>query len=439
VMNRKIRLAWVSTYNSRCGLATHSEHLLEHFDRQLYDITIIGNHEEPVRPDPANLVRLWPDRSGSLASVRDFIRNFDAVFVNFPFSLMEVHDLAALLHAAQLAAIDTYVTLHKTIDTLVDGRLVSLAEIADVLGSCTRLIVHTEADIARLKTFGLGDNVVMIPPGVVDRPALSTPMVRSLLGLPQAGPIIGTFGFLLPPKGLQQLIHAFALVRRHAPEATLLMLNAEYPGAVESAEERQRCLILIAELGLEDSVRLIGEFLETDEILLLLNACDLTAFAYQESDESDGGAVRLGLAAGRPVVTTPLPVFANLAGVVHQVAASTAADIAEAIVALLENADFAERVVRRQHDWVSRNSWAAQAARVGNIIRGSFEERHGVALRPPASPTLASEEVETGASATATLREMLALIDDVEPSKLPPREPDTPAIDAADWRARHAR
>src|SRR4029077_6622722 len=99
----------------------------------------------------------------------------------FHFSLMEVHDLAELLTVAQLAAIDTYVTLHKTIDTVIDGRPVSLNEIADVLRSCTRLIVHTEADIARLKTFGLVDNVVMIPPGVIDRPALSAAMLRGLL------------------------------------------------------------------------------------------------------------------------------------------------------------------------------------------------------------------------------------------------------------------
>ena len=99
-MNRKIHLAWVSTYNSRCGLATHSEHLLAHFDRQVYEITVIANHEAPVKPDPANLVRLWPDRSGTLASVRDFIRTFDALFVNFHFSLIDIHDLAELLGEA---------------------------------------------------------------------------------------------------------------------------------------------------------------------------------------------------------------------------------------------------------------------------------------------------------------------------------------------------
>lgn len=445
LMNRKIRLAWVSTYNSRCGLATHSAHLLEYFDREVYDITVIGNHQAPLKPDPANLVRLWPDRSGSLAPVTDFIRKFDAVFVNFHFSLMEIHDLAETLKSAQLAGIDTYVTLHKTVDTVIDGRAVSLSEIAAVLGACTRLIVHTEADIARLKTFGVVDNVVMIPPGVIDRPALSQATVRSLLSLQHFHPIVGTFGFLLPPKGLRQLIHAFALVLRHFPEAMLLMLNAEYPAAAaESAAERDRCLALIRELALDDRVKLVDEFLETDEILLLLNACDLTVFTYQNSGESDSGAVRLGLAAGRPVAATPLPVFANLAGVVHQLPGCAAADIAEGIIALLRDPDLSATIVRRQRDWIAHNSWAAQAARISNIIRGCFAERHAVELRPPAPSRLAAafrEAAAAGEASSATaLRELTRLVDtgDRPGQSPPPGMPNAAAIGAADWRARQA-
>ena len=111
----------------------------------------------------------------------------------------------------QLAAIDTYVTLHKTVDTVIDGRVVSLNEIAEVLRNCTRLIVHTEADIIRLKTFGLVDNVVMIPPGVIDRPALDPATVRSLLNLRQFelfDPSIYSSSFVLKSLG-DLLINSF--------------------------------------------------------------------------------------------------------------------------------------------------------------------------------------------------------------------------------------
>ncbi len=444
-MNRKIRLAWVSTFNSRCGLATHSEHLLEHFDRDVYDITVIGNHQEPLKPDPANVVRLWPDRTGSLASVRDFIRDFDVVFVNFHFSLIEIYDLAATLRAAQDAGIDTHVTLHKTADTMINGRVVSLGAIAEVLRACTKLIVHTEADIARLDEFGVIDNVVMIPPGVIERRALSPSTVRSLLDLQQSQQILGTFGFLLPPKGLQRLIHAFALVLRHFPDAMLLMLNAEYLEDPDSADERDRSLALIRELELDERIRLVDQFLETDEILLLLNACDLTVFTYQDSAESDSGAVRLGLAAGRPVATTPLPVFANLAGVVHQFSGSAVADIADGIVALLRDPERAAAIRQRQQEWIGRNSWAAQAARIGNIIRGCFEETHGVELLlpPPARilPVLPAPTPNGEAGNATALREMLGLLQPADPTGQPPlpAAPPETAPAAMDWPVRQAR
>lgn len=386
-MHRKIRLAWISTFNSRCGLATHSEDLLEHFDRDGYEIVVVADRREPSRepsrPDPAGVVRLWPDQSGSFATVRDFIRPFDAVFVNFHPSLIGIDDLAQTLRAAQLAGIDSYVNLHKTADTVIDGRPVSLREIAPALRGATRLIVHTAADVARLAEFGVAGNVVTQPLGVIDRPPPGQASVRRLLNLQQFRPIVGTFGFLLPPKGLPQLIAAFALVRREFPDALLLMLNAEYPAA-ELVEERAICLELIGELGLAEHVRLIDAFLDTDEILLLLGACDLTVFPYQDSDESDSGAVRLGLAAGRPVATTPLSIFANLAGIVHPLAGGGAGDIAAGIIALLRDPDHCAFLLQRQQDWVRRNSWRAQAARLDDIIRSAFARRHGIAPSPPA-------------------------------------------------------
>src|SRR5947207_15465219 len=95
------------------------------------------------------------------------------------------------------------------------------------------------------------------------------------------------------------------------------MLNADYP-IRESQEERERCLALLELLEITDRVQLMNDFLDVEETLVLLSACDAIVYPYQYSDESASGAVRLGLAAGRPVLTTPLPIFAELAEIVCQ-------------------------------------------------------------------------------------------------------------------------
>jgi len=378
VMRRKLRFGWISTYNARCGIATHTEHLLEFFDEGAFEITILADDQEAIRPDPDNMLRLWSKSDGSLACVRDHLitNRFDAALFQHNFSFFDFDDFADTLVELRDAGIQTYVTLHRTKD------LAEHWQMTKALQGCTRVFVHGLEDVNRLRECGVSANVVLLPPGVIDRAAPNAAAVRSLLGLSRFSPVIGTFGFLLPGKGLPELIHAFALILRAHPAAYLLMLNADYP-AEQSQEERARCLALLRLLDLEDRVRLVNDFLDIEETLFLLSACDVVAFPYQRSEESASGAVRLGLAAGRPVLTTPLPVFAEFLEVVHQLPGTDALAIAEGVLAVLGDDDRKAEIRRRQRDWVRTNSWAARAARMSNIIHGCFEDAHGVELRAP--------------------------------------------------------
>jgi len=130
-------------------------------------------------------------------------------------------------------------------------------------------------------------------------------------------------------------------------------------------------------------------------------------YAYQRTEESASGAVRLGLAAGRPVLTTPLPVFSDLSEIVFQLPGTEAKEIAEGILSLLDDENRKTEILRRQRDWVRANSWATQATRLANIILSCFEETHGVELRVPreAPSELApssEEEVSTQDSSNLT-------------------------------------
>jgi tetratricopeptide (TPR) repeat protein len=252
----------------------------------------------------------------------------------------------------------------------------------EALQSCTRIFVHSLEDVNRLRECGVTANVVLLPHGVIDHAAPNAGAVRGLIGLSGCDPVIGTFGFLLPDKGLMELIHSFALILRAYPSAYLLLANADYP-TPESQEERERCLALARLLEIEGRMSLINEFLDIEETLFLLSACDVLVFPYQRSEESASGAVRLGLSAGRPVLTTPLPVFSDLSNIVYQLPGADARAIAEGILAVLGDDDRMVAILQRQREWVRANSWATQAVRLSNIIQGCFEEAHGVELRVP--------------------------------------------------------
>ena len=94
-MRRRLRLGWISTYNARCGIATHSEHLLEFFDNDAFDITILADDQERIGPDPDNVLRLWSKDHGGLGRVRDFLitNGFDAAFFQHNFQFYDFGDL----------------------------------------------------------------------------------------------------------------------------------------------------------------------------------------------------------------------------------------------------------------------------------------------------------------------------------------------------------
>jgi len=384
VMRRKLRLGWVSTYNARCGIATYSKHLLEFFDQSAFEITILADDQEAIGPDPDNIVRLWSKGGVGLARVTNYLitNGFDAVVFQYNFDFFDFGDFANTLTDLSEAGINTFVTFHRTRDLENYRSLVSHPKVAEPLQSSSSIFVHSLEDANRLRECGVTGNVVLLAHGVIDRPTLNADAVRSLLGLSDFSPVIGTFGFLLPGKGLTELIHSFALILRAYPAAYLLMVNADYP-APESEEQRERCLALVRLLEIEGHVRLINEFLDIEEMLLLLSACDAIVFPYQRSEESASGAVRLGLATGRPVLTTPLPIFSDLSEIVYQLPGTGAREIAEGILTLLDDEDRKTELLRRQRDWVQANGWPAQAARLSNIIQGCFEETSGVELRVP--------------------------------------------------------
>jgi glycosyltransferase involved in cell wall biosynthesis len=65
----------------------------------------------------------------------------------------------------------------------------------------------------------------------------------------------------------------------------------------------------ISALGLDDRIQMTTEFLPDDESFALLARADLLVFPYQDTGESSSAAVRNGLATGRPVAVTPLPIL----------------------------------------------------------------------------------------------------------------------------------
>jgi len=368
-------IGWLTTWNTRCGIATYSQFLSTAFpdDR----MTVLATRgKEVIAPDQDYVSRCWDesidtvDVSDVLAQVRE--RNVGALVIQYNFGFFSIQALARIIRELHAEGIPTYVFMHATADVDKETWQISLRDIAGDLALAERLVVHGVSDLNRLKSFGLVSNVMLFPHGVLATPepaALSTadmtPTQRRLHGKR----VIATYGFLLPHKGVKQLIRAFARLAENDARLHLLVSTALYPSGV-SVQEKRECEALINELGLAESVTMVTDFLPDSESLALMQMAELIVYPYQFTQESASGAVRIGLASGRPVAVTPLGIFDDVADAVHKLPGTDEKALAQGIGELLADPQALETLRERCRQWCEPRQWDKLSVRLLDLIDG---------------------------------------------------------------------
>jgi glycosyltransferase involved in cell wall biosynthesis len=309
------------------------------------------------------------------AAVRELA--LDVLVIQFNYAFFEFEPLSNFLQLQADEGRVVIVTVHATADPPApasNDTNWSLRSTLPGLARCDRVLAHCLADLNRLRLLGLTDNVTLFP-----HPLLSLPVDGEPTAMRAGGDfLIATFGFCLPHKGLVEVVNAVAQLRRQGLGVRLLMLNAEF-SSESSRHLAEQLRGEIARLGLEGEVDLRTEFLSDHEIAKLLHQADLIVYAYQNTQESASGAVRQGMAAGRPLLVTPHPIFDELGSSVFRAAGSTSAALATAIrSALAEIADStpeAASVAEHASRWRAGHDLDRSARRLMGMARGLLRLR----------------------------------------------------------------
>ena len=245
--------------------------------------------------------------------------------------------------------------------------------LSDALAQCDRLLVHTPLDLNRLKALGLTHNTALLPHGLLE---MQMPQKKESSWRPSSNLDAGerrcfrlaSFGFLLPHKGLEQLVDAIGLLKQRGLPVSLHMLNAEYPAAV-SRQAITAVQARITAAGVENEVRLDTTFYSNEECLERLSLADLIIFPYQLTEESASGAVRHAIASRAPVAVTPLSIFEDVAPAVIELRGVTPQDIAEGIEAVMRWGDEKWNGYHAAADsWRSRHGYSKIAARLEAML-----------------------------------------------------------------------
>ena len=415
-------IGWLSSWNSKCGIAEYSKFLLDSFNDKRFHLMILASHNDIlVRPDDDHVIRCWTNSTGHIAPLLEVLerRRFDVLVIQFNFSFVSPKQLNAIVACCHSTGTRLFVVFHGTAAFSVEPSNV-LSDMVAGLSTVDGVLVHSTEDVERLRDLGFSGNLHLFPHGHMEFPPinrgtarqdLKQALVQSNRRLPDDVLIVGSYGFLLPHKGIDNLILAVASLRASGMPVMLLLTNALYPHSI-SREYLARCQSLVAEGGIGEHVIFETDFLSNEISLTRLAACDILVFPYGDTVESSSASVRMGLVSRRPVLCSPRPIFADVADTVAFLEGDSPDDIAQGVRALLSNNDRLARLAARQEEWLSRHSWSRVAQQLHAIVekpnaRASMIERNQTTARFVAALVA---ECEGYAESVKVLRDQFACL-----------------------------
>lgn len=123
------------------------------------------------------------------------------------------------------------------------------------------------------------------------------------LSIPDGKDIVLWQGILMPYKGVDLLLEAWQYVEDRLPNSWLVIAGTGQPGILEQTREQ------VARLGLRN-IGLDFRFISAEQLVALYRAAKVVAYPYRAITTS--GALATGLALGKAIVATDLPVFREL-------------------------------------------------------------------------------------------------------------------------------
>lgn len=245
-----------------------------------------------------------------------------------------------------------------------------------------RIICHSEHIRTLLETeFSVaGNKVSVIPHGPFFYdlpPACAEQTSPSLEGQESRSVQVLWQGIISPYKGVDLLLRAWREVEAHGGDCELAIVGTGAPELLEQIREQVKSLELTR-------VELQLRFISAQELVALYRAADIVVYPYRAITTS--GALATGLALGKAIIASDLPVFRELLTDRENallVDPQNQAELASALMELAQDAALREHLSSRVRamDFGDR-SWLSIAKKTSQVYRSALISPS----RPSSSP-----------------------------------------------------
>jgi glycosyltransferase involved in cell wall biosynthesis len=375
------RIALVGGFTPRrCGIATFTADICDslvaaspNIDVDIYAMTPALDHvifddavtAAIVESDPASFRAAATQINASRA---------DVVWLQHEFGLFGGPGGDMVLELVDRIAAPMIVTMHTVIP---DPDPAQMRVMTRLVARASRLIVMSERGRSLLHSvYGADvDQITLIPHGVPDRPFGRSAQFKAKFGFDDRQ-VLMTFGLLSPGKGIEAVVAALPAIIADHPNVLYCIVGATHPNLIahEGEAYRERLHAQAKSLGVADHIHWIDTFVETPELLDLIEAADIYVTPYPGAAQSTSGTLSYAVALGKAVVSTPYVHAVELLADDHGVLVpfNDSVQIAKEIGALLDNPDRLGALQRRAYDRGRSMVWplfAAQCLRAIDAVK----------------------------------------------------------------------
>jgi len=401
----------------RCGIATFTTDLQQAISTSRPNletcIVAMTDHGQAYDYPPAVAFQIKDADIEGYMRAANFLNagRFDTVCLQHEFGIFGGEAGAHILVLLSCLTMPVVTTFHTV---LAKPTAIQRAVMERIIEASSKVVVMANKGRELLRSVYRvpDDKIEVIAHGIPDVAFAGPDAAKARLGFAGKSVIL-TFGLLSPNKGIEVMIDAMPSILKRCADAVYVVLGATHPNLVRDQGEayRESLIARVRELGVEDHVVFLDQFVDQAMLLEFISMCDVYVTPYLNEAQMTSGTLAYSFGLGKPVVSTPYwharELLADGRGIL--VPFSDAAAIGSEIAELLTDDARREAMCRRAYAVSRTMTWERTAQR----YMSAFEHaRHGHWLKVIARSDTGSPEPRSPAAPDMQVGHLLSMCDD---------------------------